>query len=102
KIQEIIAKNEYEMQKQFVENAYLTAVETYKNHQQAVDYFETVGLQNAQTISETANQQYLSGNIDYLERVLLVNQAIEIRSNYIETVRNRNMTIVEINSFVNQ
>jgi cobalt-zinc-cadmium resistance protein CzcA len=102
KMQETIAKNGYETQKQLVENAYLTAVETYKNHQQMVDYFETVSLQNAQTITETANQQFLSGNIDYLERVLLVNQAIEIRSNYIETVRNRNMAIVEINSFVNQ
>jgi cobalt-zinc-cadmium resistance protein CzcA len=102
KIQETIAKSEYETNLQLFENAYLTAFELYKKYQEAVDYFENTALENARLMTETADKQFKNGEINYLERVLLMNQAVEIQNNYIELVRYRNMAITEINSFIIQ
>lgn len=102
KMQQTIAKSEYEINLQLFENAYLTAFESYKKYQEAVDYFENVALENARLMTTTANQQYQNGEINYLERVLLINQAVEIQNNYIELLRYRNMAIIEINSFITQ
>jgi len=57
------------------------------------------GLKNADVITSTANKQFLNGQIDYLDWVLLINQAVSIQSDYIEALRNRNASIVEINSY---
>ena len=57
-------------------------------------------LKNADVITNTANKQFLNGDINYLEWVLLINQAVTIQSDYIEAVKNRNGSAVEINSFI--
>ena len=65
-----------------------------------MQYFETTALKNAEVITSTANKQFLGGDINYLEWVLLVNQAVNIQNDYIEAVKNRNSSIIEINSFI--
>lgn len=102
KLQKTIAQGEYEANKQFVENGYLSAVESYKKYEETIRYFEDAALNNAQLMRTTADQHYLNGNINYLEWVLLINQAIGIQSDYIEALRNRNMAITEINSYITQ
>lgn len=102
KLQQSIAKSEYDVNVQLFENAYLSALESYKKYQEAVDYFESSTLENAQLMINTVDQQFKNGEINYLERVLLMNQAVEIQNNYIELLKNRNMAIVEINSLVTQ
>lgn len=102
RIQEAIAQSEYEANRQLFESAYLAALESYKNYQDVVNYFEETTLENARLMTETVDLQYKNGSINYLEWVLLINQAVEIQNNYIETVRNRNMAITEINSFITQ
>jgi len=48
-----------------------------------------------------ANRQFLEGEINYLEWVLLVNQAAANRSDYIEAVRNRNDALTELIFYTN-
>ncbi|MBC9812828.1 CusA/CzcA family heavy metal efflux RND transporter [Crocinitomicaceae bacterium CZZ-1] len=102
KVQETIAQSEYAMNKQLMENKYLSAVESYKKYQETINYFEETALHNARLMTETADQHYLNGNINYLEWVLLINQSISIQSDYIDALRNRNMAITEINSYITQ
>lgn len=102
KMQETIARNEYETNRQLLETTYLTVLESYKKYQEEVEYFEETALKNAVLVTEAADKQYQNGDINYLERVLLINQSVEIQNNYIETLRNRNMAITEINYFITQ
>ena len=71
-------------------------------HQQQVDYYEKTALKNANTILQSANLQFKNGDINYLEWVLLTNQATSIQSEYTDAVKNLNQSIIEINSLTNQ
>lgn len=102
KINENIAANEYEWKLKNFENAYHSAFMEYQKFEEMVRYFENTALKNAATITETAEKQFLNGDINYLEWVLLINQAIVIQSDYIEAVKNLNNALAELNFYNNQ
>ena len=102
KTNELIAANEYDLNARNIQYAYRQAQAAYQKQTEAIHYFETTALMNANVIIETANKQFLGGDIDYLQWVLLINQAVTIQSDYIETLKNRNVTGIEINSFIMQ
>ena len=102
KANEAVVANEYEVNLKTLETAYKTAFAQYQKNIETIQYFETTALKNADIITTTASKQFLGGDINYLEWVLLVNQAVSIQSEYIEAVKNRNSTIIEINSFINK
>ena len=97
-----LARNNYIAGLQIVQSQYLQAVQQYNRYLQTVNYYETTANKNAETIIQTANLQFLNGDINYLEWVLLTNQAIAIQSEYIDAVRNLNTSTIEINSYINQ
>lgn len=100
KANEALAANEYEANAKNFQAAYKIAWAQYQKYTAAIQYFETTALKNASVISTTADKQFLNGDINYLEWVLLVNQAVAIQSDYIEAVKNRDESLVEINSFI--
>lgn len=102
KINEQIAGNAYESNLKNIEMKFENAVMQYQKYQDAVLYFEVTALENAETIKTTADKQFLNGAINYLEWVLLMNQAIDIQSDYIEALRNRNNALTEINFYLNK
>ena len=53
-----------------------------------------------QLILETANKQFINGEINYLDWVMLTNQAINIQSNYLDAIKNLNESIIQINYFL--
>lgn len=102
KASELIAKNQYDLNFQNFENNYRSALLQSQKLQEAVSFLENSTLKNAEIIINTANQQLLNGDINYLEWVLLINQSINIQSNYIEVVKNRNKALVELNFYTNK
>ena len=100
KTNQTVAANDYAVNLKSLEAAYVTAAAHYQKYDEAVKYFEVTALKNADLITSTANKQFLGGDINYLEWVLLVNQAISIQSEYIEAIKNRNESAVELNSFI--
>lgn len=102
KINEAISANEYVVNLVNFEKAYSTALKQFQKYDETVKYFEMTGLKNAEIITNTANRQFVSGEINFLEWVILMNQSIGIRSDYIEAVRGRNMAVAEINYYTNQ
>ena len=97
-----IAQNNYLSGVNYYQGAYLQANLAYKKSLQSVSYYETSALKNADTIISTADRQFKSGDIGYLEWTLLTNQAIAIQSEYIEAVNNLNQSIIELNSLTNK
>ena len=70
---------------------------THQELTRALDYFKSSGLQNAQTISRTAQHQFDDGEINFLDYVLLVNQSLSISSNYLDTLEQLNQITIELN-----
>jgi cobalt-zinc-cadmium resistance protein CzcA len=53
-------------------------------------------------ITKAANDKFINGDINYLEWVMLINQNTEIQSNYIETVRKFNETILKLENLISK
>ncbi len=102
KINQQISENSYRSGLQTLRTRYVQALYQYNKNLQAVNYYETAALMNADIIIQTADKQFINGDINYLDWVLLTNQAITIQSEYIDTIRDLNNSIIEINSFINQ
>ena len=97
KIAETIAENDFQKEKMLLEKHYQNAFSLYQSNLEKLDYFEKTALPNAKTITETANKQFYNGDINYLDWVMLINQSISIKNNYIDTVIHHNETIIELN-----
>ena len=102
KINEEVAAKDYELNLKSFEAAFASALKQYQKYQEAVAYFENTALKNSETITTTANKQFLNGDINYLEWALLIGQSVSIKSDYIEAVKSRNSAIAELNFYLNK
>lgn len=97
-----VAESNYQQGLQNLQRQYAEAVHQYNKYRQTVSYYETSALRSADTIISTANVQFVNGEINYLDWVMLTNNAIAIQSRYLDAVRDLNRSQVELNSFTNK
>lgn len=97
-----LSQQNYQIGLQAMQSGYQQAVLRYRKHLQNVAYYESTALKNAATMSGTADAQFRSGAINYLEWVLLTHQAITIESEYLDTVRELNSSAIEIHYYTNR
>ncbi len=97
KLLQVISENNYQLGLQAFKNDYEAANRKYQVNLQNVQYFEQTALQNADVITSTANQQFVNGELNYLEWIMLINNAIAIQSNYIDAVKELNQSIIHLN-----
>lgn len=83
-------ENELNIQRNALKNMFSQQWSQYKYHLDMIQYYENTQLKNAETIKKTALKQFQYGEINYLDWVILVNQAIQIESNYLDFVKNLN------------
>ena len=93
---QIMNETSYQAGVQQLTIEYKKALTQYVNFSKAVDYFEQSALKNASLISETATKQFANGGINYLEWVMLTNQAITIKNEYLLAVNNLNESIIQL------
>jgi cobalt-zinc-cadmium resistance protein CzcA len=94
---ELISENNYQFGLQALKTEYETAYKNYQTQLATVKFFEDTALQNANTITKTANQQFANGDINYLEWTMLINNAVSIQSNYADAVKELNQSIIQLN-----
>lgn len=99
---QLIAANAYANSLQLLKADYSKAIMEYNKNLQAVTYYEQKALKNADTIIQTANKQFKSGEINYLDWALLMNQGIAIQNEYINVIKNLNESIIQINYLNNK
>ncbi|MBI4930534.1 MAG: CusA/CzcA family heavy metal efflux RND transporter [Bacteroidetes bacterium] len=97
-----ISQNNYLLGMQTMKTEYQQAVLEYNKNLQTVNYYESTANKNADVIIKTANLQFQNGDINYLEWVMLTNNAIAIQSEYLDAVKNLNQSIIKINSLTNK
>jgi heavy metal efflux system protein len=77
-------------------NAYLNAVDEYKKYSGSIDYYESQALHEADIIISQSTLSYKAGSLDYIEYVLTLNRALEIKQNYLDALNDYNQTIISI------
>ncbi|WP_266367370.1 TolC family protein [Tellurirhabdus rosea] len=86
-----ISLNQYELQ-----GSYDKAFADYLQYQEALDYFETIGLLEANEIVKAAQDGYRLGSIGYYDYLLNIQQAFKIRLGYLEALRNFNQAVITL------
>ncbi|MFE3867797.1 CusA/CzcA family heavy metal efflux RND transporter [Flavobacterium sp. LS2P90] len=97
-----IAENNLTIEKLKLQSQYQELVQEYKKHQETIAYYETQAIKNVDLVTKAANDKFINGDINYLEWVMLINQNTEIQSNYIETVRKFNETILKLGNLISK
>ncbi len=77
------------------------AVKEVEKYSTSLEYYETEGLANAQTIITAANNQLGNGDIDYLQWVLVANQSITIKNEHLDTINNYNKAVILLQTLTN-
>jgi cobalt-zinc-cadmium resistance protein CzcA len=68
----------------------------------AVNQYENITLLNAKLLLNTATNQFKNGEIDFLDLVMLTNQAITIQSGYLDALFKLNQSIIQLNYLTNK
>jgi len=86
-----ISLNQYELQ-----GNYDKALADYLQYQEALEYFQTIGLLQADEITKAAQDAYRLGSIGYYDYLLNIQQAFKIRLGYLEALRNFNQSVITL------
>lgn len=97
KINQQIAESNYNMAVQNFRNQYIKTFGEYEKLKSEVEYYETKGLKNAESIMFTANLLLKEGETNYLEYTILVNQSLDIQNRYVDAKKMLNEKIIELN-----
>ncbi len=92
-----IAEQQTQIQKQQLTADLQMAVNEYISAQQALNYYEVNGLQQADDIINAGRRFFESGQIDYIAYIRNINDAYAIKRTYIDTIRAFNQSIININ-----
>jgi cobalt-zinc-cadmium resistance protein CzcA len=102
RVNETLAESSFEMGLQNLNTALKVALLDHQKYLQTINWYETVALKGADTIASTATKQFLSGEINYLEWTMLINQAMATKSQYLDVIKSLNETINLLNYLNNQ
>ncbi|WP_374105489.1 TolC family protein [Chryseobacterium sp. NKUCC03_KSP] len=93
----VISENEYQRKEIELKNRFVQQVNNYSNQLKVVENYEQKQLPKSETILKTVQKQMEVGEIDYLDWVILTNQAIKIKVEYIENLERLNQIGSELN-----
>jgi heavy metal efflux system protein len=96
-----IADNNLKTELQRFKTLYKQTTSSISFHQKNIQYFEESALKNADKIIQTANLQFKNGEINYIDWVLLINNALSIQSQYMESIKKYNESVIEMELLMN-
>ena len=71
-------------------------LDEYAKFAASIDYYEQQAVPEAGMIIDQATRSYKAGAMDYLEYIITLNRALDIRRNYLEALNSYNQTIISI------
>ena len=96
KVAQSVSESELKNAEFNLQNQLKKAREIYQSNLEIVSKYESSDLKNADVITETAKRQFIGGEINYLEFVILVNQAVQLKNNYTDAVWKLNQSTIEL------
>jgi cobalt-zinc-cadmium resistance protein CzcA len=93
---EQLADNSLNAGMQSLHNQIDIAYKTYQTALENVNYYETNALKNTDIILKSAQQQFENGNINYLEWMMLINNATLVKSQYTDALTALNKSMIQL------
>lgn len=92
-----ISENQYQLKEIELKNRFGQQINNYTNQLKIVDNYEQKQLPKSETILKTVQKQLEVGEIDYLNWVILTNQAVKTKVDYIDNLERLNQIGAELN-----
>ncbi|HHC78829.1 MAG TPA: CusA/CzcA family heavy metal efflux RND transporter [Flavobacteriia bacterium] len=92
-----IAQMNYERAKLDISAVLMATLQEYEKHKASLEYYETTGLQLADKLFFSTNKAYKEGEVGYVEYVATLEQAVQIKRDYLERLNLYNQTVNKIN-----
>jgi heavy metal efflux system protein len=102
KLETEIAKKELEKSQQELATIYLQQFQLQKQYAEQLNFYKTEGLPMAETIVNSAQRLYKSGDIGYIEYTQNLKDANKIKTDYLTAINNYNQTIINIQYLLNR
>lgn len=97
-----ITENQYQRKEIEFRNRLGQQISNYMNQQRIIENYEQKQLPKSETILKTAQKQMEVGEIDYLNWVILVNQAVKTKADYIDQLERLNQIGAELNFLISK
>lgn len=97
-----IAENEYQRKEIELKNRLKQQINNYTNQLKIVENYEQKQLPKSEIILKTAQKQMEVGEIDYLNWVILTNQAVKTKVDYIDNLERLNQIGAELNFLISK
>jgi len=92
-----ISENEFQRKEMELKSRLKQQVSNYNNQLRIVENYEQKQLPKSETILKTVQKQLEVGEIDYLNWVILANQAVKTKVDYIDNLERLNQIGAELN-----
>lgn len=102
KLETEIAKKELEKSQQELATIYLQQFQLQKQYFDQLNFYKTEGLAMAETIVNSAQRLYKSGDIGYIEYTQNLKDVNKIKTDYLTAMNNYNQTIINIQYLLNK
>ncbi|MGM9511104.1 CusA/CzcA family heavy metal efflux RND transporter [Larkinella sp. GY13] len=93
---EQIAQTDWQNQRFFLDQQVKQAVQQFDQYRTALAYYEESGLPQAAYIQSNARRAFSGGDIGYVEFSLALQQALTIRSSYLDLLHQYNQSVLSI------
>lgn len=97
-----VSENEYQRKEIELKNRLAQQISNYINQLSIVGNYEQKQLPRSETILQAAQKQMEAGEIDYLNWVILTNQAVKIKVDHIENIEKLNQIGAELNFLISK
>ncbi len=97
KINSILVQAQAQVAKANLQTQYLSQYNEYLKQKEALDYYENIGLRQADDIIRISQISYRLGEIGYIEYIQNLTQAFTTKLNYLDALNLYNQTIIELN-----
>jgi cobalt-zinc-cadmium resistance protein CzcA len=91
-----IAETNLEYNQSLVASEWRQAVETFQKFKSSVGYYQSSALPNAELILYQSQTGYRQGDATYIEYLVAVQNALEIKETYLQELNNLNQSIIRL------
>lgn len=91
-----IAQTQRQLNAYQLNTEYAKALADYRQYRDNLDYFESVGIREAEEILRNAKESFRLGSINYYAFLQNLELSFTIRQNYLETLKNYNQSVLNL------
>lgn len=91
-----IAESNYDSYENKLKGMYIQTIQEYLKYKNSLEYYETNALNQSELILVSAQKEFKSGSIGYVEYLQAVNQSVAIQNAWLESLNRYNQSVIQI------